>query len=82
MKHIHITEWAGLILSVQVIIEGIAIFSIILGRDFVHCGFMHSCLYLLLQNLISSNNQIRSASDAALRVVSAATGHSTVSKKL
>ncbi|KAM0934113.1 hypothetical protein DsansV1_C32g0220571 [Dioscorea sansibarensis] len=62
----------------QVIIEGIGIFSIILGRDFVHCGFMHSCLYLLLQNLISSNNQIRSASDAALRVVSAATGYSTV----
>ncbi|KAJ0989927.1 hypothetical protein J5N97_008283 [Dioscorea zingiberensis] len=62
----------------QVIIEGIAIFSITLGRDFVSGGFMHSCLYLLLQNLISSNHQIRTASDAALRVVSAASGYSTV----
>ncbi|KAH0456804.1 hypothetical protein IEQ34_014711 [Dendrobium chrysotoxum] len=62
----------------QVIIEGIGIFSKVIGKDFISSGFMHSTLYLLLKNLICSNDLIRSASDAALHVLSANTGYSTV----
>ena len=63
----------------QVIIDGIGIFSICLGKDFSSCEFLHSSLYLLLENLICSNFQIRSASDAVLHVIAATCGYSTVS---
>lgn len=63
----------------QVIIEGIGIFSISLGKDFSCSGFLHASLYLLLENLICSSYQIRSASDAVLHVLAAACGHRTVS---
>ncbi|KAK1308967.1 hypothetical protein QJS10_CPA09g00945 [Acorus calamus] len=62
----------------QVIIDGIGIFSISLGNDFISSGFLHSSLYLLLQNLICSNYQIRSASDVVLRVLSASSDFPTV----
>ncbi|KAJ3681678.1 hypothetical protein LUZ60_014251 [Juncus effusus] len=62
----------------QVIIEGIGIFSMVLGRDFTTSGFMQSSLYLLLRNLISSENQIRIASDSVLRVLAASSGHISV----
>uniref|UniRef100_A0A1D1ZHU6 TELO2-interacting protein 1 n=1 Tax=Anthurium amnicola TaxID=1678845 RepID=A0A1D1ZHU6_9ARAE len=62
----------------QVLVEGIGIFNLSLGKHFVQSGFMHSCLYLLLQNLICSSNQIRNASDAVLHVVSIASGYPTV----
>lgn len=67
---------------IQVIIEGIGVFNITLGKHFVRSGFMHSSIYLLLQNLICSCNQIRSASDAVLRVVSTASGYPNVSSFL
>lgn len=59
-------------------LDGIGVFGIILGQDFAHSGFMHSSLYLLLRNLISSSAQIRIASDAVLRTLAAAGGYSTV----
>ncbi|KAK8945962.1 hypothetical protein KSP40_PGU008100 [Platanthera guangdongensis] len=62
----------------QVIIEGIGLFSKVLKKDFINSGFMHSTLYLLLENLICSNDVIRSASDASLHVLSANTDHSTI----
>ncbi|XP_072963405.1 uncharacterized protein [Typha angustifolia] len=62
----------------QVIIDGLGIFNIVLGKDFACCGLMHSSLYLLLQKLICSNIQIRTASDAVLKVLAAASGHATV----
>ncbi|XP_058218097.1 uncharacterized protein LOC131329059 isoform X2 [Rhododendron vialii] len=62
----------------QVIIEGIGIFSMCLGETFASCGFLHSSLYVLLENLICSNFQIRSASDAVLHVVSSTCGYPTV----
>ncbi|KAK1278661.1 hypothetical protein QJS04_geneDACA017564 [Acorus gramineus] len=62
----------------QVIIDGIGIFSVSLGNDFISSGFLHSSLYLLLQNLICSNYQIRSASDVVLRVLSASSDFPTV----
>lgn len=66
---------------VQVILDGIGIFSIVLGKDFISSGFLHSSLYLLLRNLICSNSEIRIASDAVLRVLSVLSGHATVSAK-
>lgn len=63
----------------QVIIEGLGVFSICLGEDFVSCGFLHSSLYHLLENLISSNFQVRSASDCVLHMLATTSGHSTVS---
>ncbi|CAL9761519.1 unnamed protein product [Musa acuminata subsp. burmannicoides] len=62
----------------QVILDGIGIFSIVLGKDFISSGFLHSSLYLLLRNLICSNSEIRIASDAVLRVLSVLSGHATV----
>ena len=49
-----------------------------LGKDFSSCGFLHSSLYLLLENLISSNVEVRSTSDAVLHVLSSSSGYPTV----
>ncbi|KAJ4705806.1 ARM repeat superfamily protein [Melia azedarach] len=62
----------------QIIINGIGIFALCLGKDFASSGFLHSSLYLLLENLISSNSQVRSASDAVLHVLSAISGYPMV----
>ncbi|KAJ4963121.1 hypothetical protein NE237_023060 [Protea cynaroides] len=62
----------------QVIIDGIGIFSLCLGKEFSSSGFLHSSLFLLLENLICSSYEIRSASDAVLRVLAASSGHPTV----
>ncbi|KAK9274612.1 hypothetical protein L1049_021862 [Liquidambar formosana] len=62
----------------QVIIDGIGIFNMCLGQDFASSGFLHSSLYLLLENLVCSNFQIRSASDAVLHVLAATSGYLTV----
>ncbi|CAI9756733.1 unnamed protein product [Fraxinus pennsylvanica] len=55
----------------DVIIEGIGIFNICLGKEFSSSGFLHSSLFMLLENVICSNFQIRRACDAVLRVISA-----------
>ncbi|KAK9181985.1 hypothetical protein WN944_025126 [Citrus x changshan-huyou] len=65
-------------LKKAVIIDGIGIFAVCLGKDFASSGFLHLSLYLLLENLISSNSQVRSASDAVLHVLSATSGYPTV----
>ncbi|GJT11966.1 hypothetical protein Tco_0859008 [Tanacetum coccineum] len=39
----------------QVMIDGIGIFNLSLKSDFVSSGFLHSSLYVLLENLICSN---------------------------
>ncbi|XP_059591268.1 uncharacterized protein LOC100246156 isoform X3 [Vitis vinifera] len=62
----------------QVIIDGIGIFNICLGNDFASSGFLHSSLYLLLENLICPNFQIRRACDAILHVLATTSGYSTV----
>ncbi|XP_031115068.1 uncharacterized protein LOC116019112 [Ipomoea triloba] len=62
----------------QVIIDGIGIFCMCLGKDFSSSGFLHSSLWLLLQNLICSNFLIRSASDAVLHIIAAMHEYETV----
>ncbi|ERN14793.1 uncharacterized protein LOC18443063 isoform X1 [Amborella trichopoda] len=62
----------------QVIVDGLGIFGISLGKDFERSGFLHSSLYLLLKNLICSNDQVKSASDVVLQTLSSSTGHTTV----
>ncbi|KAL8477803.1 hypothetical protein ACS0TY_029920 [Phlomoides rotata] len=54
----------------QVIIEGIGVFNICLGKEFSSCGFLHSSLYMLLENIICSNFQVRRAADSVLHVIS------------
>ncbi|KAI3997509.1 hypothetical protein MKX01_008116 [Papaver californicum] len=49
-----------------------------LGIDFATSGFLHSSLYLLLENLMCSRYQVKSASDAVLRIISDLSGHPTV----
>lgn len=61
-----------------VTLEGIGVLGVLLGQDFARSGFMHSSLYLLLRELISSSAQIRIASDAVLRALAAAGGHCSV----
>ncbi|MBA0710223.1 hypothetical protein Golax_025211, partial [Gossypium laxum] len=74
MLHQEIT----LTLFFEVIIDGIGIFALCLGSDFASSGFLHSSLYLLLENLICSNFEVRSSSDAVLHLLSTTSGHSTV----
>ncbi|KAI3466318.1 hypothetical protein Pfo_022981 [Paulownia fortunei] len=62
----------------QVIIEGIGIFNICLGKEFSSCGFLHSSLYMLLENVICSNFQVRRAADSVLHAVSATQNCPTV----
>ncbi|XP_077233092.1 ARM repeat superfamily protein isoform X1 [Tasmannia lanceolata] len=62
----------------QVIIDGIGIFGVTLGKDFITSGFLHASLYLLLENLMCSSYQIRWASDAVLHVLSASSRHPSV----
>ncbi|KAK4369546.1 hypothetical protein RND71_013338 [Anisodus tanguticus] len=62
----------------NVIIDGIGIFSMCIGRDFSSSGFLHSSLYMLLHNLICSHFQIRSASDAVLHIIAAMHEYPTV----
>ncbi|XP_057818002.1 uncharacterized protein LOC131031017 isoform X1 [Cryptomeria japonica] len=62
----------------QVILEGLGVFGISLGRSFEASGFLYSSLYLLLEKLVCSNYHIRSAADVALRVLSTFAGYSSV----
>lgn len=64
----------------QVIIEGIGVISICLGGDFASSGFLHQSLYMLLENLISSNYHVRSSSDAVLHILASTSGYPTVSQ--
>ncbi|XP_056163180.1 uncharacterized protein LOC115689602 [Syzygium oleosum] len=62
----------------QVIIEGIGIFNMCLGKHFAFSGFMHSSLYLLLENLVSPNFHVRAAADTVLHVISKTSGYLSV----
>ncbi|KAM0000391.1 putative armadillo-like helical protein [Helianthus debilis subsp. tardiflorus] len=62
----------------QVMIDGIGIFNLCLKSDFISSGFLHSSLYVLLENLICSDFQVRHAADAVLHVISATSGCPTV----
>ncbi|KAL3820912.1 hypothetical protein ACJIZ3_006817 [Penstemon smallii] len=62
----------------QVIIEGIGVFNICLGKEFSSCGFLHTSLYMLLENVICSNFQVRRATDAVLHAISATHDYPTV----
>ncbi|KAL6538531.1 hypothetical protein OROGR_012519 [Orobanche gracilis] len=62
----------------QVVIEGIGIFNICLGGKFSSSGFLHSSLYMLLENVICSNFQVRRAADTVLHAISATQNCPTV----
>lgn len=62
----------------QVLIEGIGIFNVTLGEHFASSGFLCSSLYLLLENLMCSNSDVRHASDVVLRLISTTSGCSSV----
>ncbi|CAI9088011.1 OLC1v1022238C2 [Oldenlandia corymbosa var. corymbosa] len=62
----------------QVVAEGIGAFTVCLGSDFSSCGFLHSCLFMLLQNLVCSNSKVKTASDAVLRTIASTLDYQTV----
>uniref|UniRef100_A0A803MXQ3 ARM repeat superfamily protein n=1 Tax=Chenopodium quinoa TaxID=63459 RepID=A0A803MXQ3_CHEQI len=62
----------------NVLIEGIGIFNTTLREQFASSGFLCSSLYLLLENLMCSNSDVRHASDVVLRLISATSGCSSV----
>lgn len=62
----------------QVLIDGIGIFNLCLGKDFETSGFLCSSLYLLLENLICSNSEVRHTADSVLHVISATSGYPTL----
>ncbi|GAU34751.1 hypothetical protein TSUD_17230 [Trifolium subterraneum] len=69
---------ADLQLNVSVIIDGVGIFNLCLGTDFISSGFLHSSLYFLLENLSSSSYQVRSAADSVLHILSTTSGYEMV----
>ncbi|XP_015946880.1 uncharacterized protein LOC107471876 isoform X2 [Arachis duranensis] len=62
----------------EVIIDGIGIFNLCLGRDFATSGFLHTSLYLLLENLSSPNFHVKNSADSVLHVVSDMSGYPMV----
>lgn len=62
----------------QVIIEGIGCFTMCLGEDFSSSGFLHLSLFMLLENLICSNFEVRRVSDAVLRIIASALNYPNV----
>ncbi|KNA08663.1 hypothetical protein SOVF_160610 isoform A [Spinacia oleracea] len=64
--------------SQLVLIEGIGIFNMTLGEHFASSGFLCSSLYLLLENLMCSNSDVKHASDVVLRLISSTSGCSSV----
>ncbi|XP_071916387.1 uncharacterized protein [Coffea arabica] len=62
----------------QVIIEGIGVLTMCLGKEFSSSGFLHSSLFMLLENLICSNFEVKSASDAVLHIMAATLDYPTV----
>ncbi|WJX17050.1 hypothetical protein P8452_07005 [Trifolium repens] len=69
---------ADLQLNVSVIIDGVGIFNLCLGTDFISSGFLHSSLYFLLENLSSSSYQVRNAADSVLHILSTTSGYEMV----
>ncbi|XP_058724171.1 uncharacterized protein LOC131595731 isoform X2 [Vicia villosa] len=62
----------------EVIIDGVGIFNLCLGTNFISSGFLHSSLYFLLENLSSSSYQVRNAADSVLHIVSTTSGYEMV----
>ncbi|KAL8136555.1 hypothetical protein V2J09_002556 [Rumex salicifolius] len=62
----------------KVIVDGIGIFNLCLGEDFLSSGFLRSSFYLLLENIVCSDFDVRHASDAVLHIISSKSGYSTV----
>ncbi|CAL5207919.1 unnamed protein product [Lathyrus oleraceus] len=65
-------------LQLNVIIDGVGIFNLCLGTNFISSGFLHSSLYFLLENLSSSSYQVRNAADSVLHIVSTTSGYEMV----
>ncbi|GAB2219226.1 hypothetical protein Drorol1_Dr00006858 [Drosera rotundifolia] len=61
----------------DVIIEGIGIFAKCLQKDFAS-RFLRISLYLLLENLICSNYEVRHAADTVLQIISSVSGYPKV----
>lgn len=53
-----------------------------LGKDFSSCGFLHSSLFMLLENLSSSKFDVRAASDTVLHIIAATLEYQTVSSAI
>lgn len=53
-----------------------------LGKEFSSSGFLHSSLFMLLENLICSDFKVKSASDAVLHIMTAILDYPTVSRTL
>ncbi|CAI8605258.1 unnamed protein product [Vicia faba] len=65
-------------LQLNVIIDGVGIFNLCLGTNFISSGFLHSSLYFLLENLSCSSYQVRNAADSVLHIVSTTSGYEMV----
>lgn len=62
----------------KAIIDGVGIFNLCLGTNFISSGFLHSSLYFLLENLSSLSYQVRNAADYVLHIVSTTFGYEIV----
>lgn len=74
--HVHILEDNSSLQ--QVILEGIGVLGLSVGKLFEEQGFLGSVLYLLLERLGCTDYPVSSTADLALRVVSSACGYPSV----
>lgn len=62
----------------QMILEGIGVLAVSIGKLFEEHGYLGSVLYLLLERLGCANYQVSSSADVVLHMISAACGYPLV----
>lgn len=67
------------LVCIQVIIEGIGVLALSVGKLFEEQGFLGSVLYLLLERLGCADYDVSSTTDLVLHVVSSSCGYPSVS---
>ena len=65
----------------QVLVEGIGVFGLALGKAFEDGGFLALVLYPLLEKLASTNSNVSYAADLALRAICHYSGYHSVSDR-
>ncbi|KAI4374634.1 hypothetical protein MLD38_012606 [Melastoma candidum] len=62
----------------EVILQGVGTFCICLGHQFALSGFLHTSIYILLENLVSLELQVRSTCDGVLQAIAFNLGYNSV----
>lgn len=72
------TDCEVILLVKQVLVEGVGVFGIALGKGFEEGGFLALVLYPLLEKLASTNHNVRDAAEISLRAICIHSGYHSV----